>query len=405
MRIPDIIFYDSFIKYNAEKENKIQKYTNQLASGKKILQPSDNVLGAVKSLRLKKINETIDSYNRNMDQIQTVLDVSETSLSNIINTSQEARVQIIHILNTGVLDAEDAQVLKDYFSSIRDYIIKQANVSIGDSRIFAGVKSQVDPFDSKGNYQGETLETKVPISKGVELNTTFDGKTYIGTIKSGLVSNPTEKLGIVKALDDITQIIDSGDIYKLHSYISDMGYSSVTSQIDSAASGTQTLTITSGNSSFSVNYDNTTTLQDLVNAINTNPSNQNVEAFIFQDKDGVYRLGLVNTQDSSQSITVQDSGTFINKVGGLHHVLDNFDKGFNQALLGRSKIGLQSKIIEDLKPQNEYMKTQFSELISKFEDADYASVITQLEKVKTAYQALLASFNQNKDLSLLNFLK
>ncbi|RMA97513.1 flagellar hook-associated protein FlgL [Hydrogenothermus marinus] len=405
MRIPDIIFYDSFIKYNAEKENKIQEYTNQLASGKKILQPSDNVLGAVKSLRLKKINETIDSYNRNMDQVQTILDVSETSLANIINTSQEARVQIVHVLNTGVLDAEDAQVLKDYFSSVRDYIIKQANVSVGDSRIFAGVKSQLDPFDTNGNYQGETLETKVPVSKGVELNTTFDGKTYIGTIKSGLVSNPTEKLGIVKALDDITQIIDSGDLYKLHSYISDMGYSSATSQIDSAASGTQTLTITSGSSSFSVNYDNTTTLQDLVNAINTNPSNQTVEAFVFQDKDGVYRLGLVNKQDPSQSITVQDSGTFINKVGGLHHVLDNFDKGFNQALLGRSKIGLQSKIIEDLKPQNEYMKTQFSELISKFEDADYASVITELEKVKTAYQALLASFNQNKDLSLLNFLK
>ncbi len=411
MRIPDIAFYNNFLKANEIKENKLLRYNNQLASGKKILAPSDAPVDAAKALRLKRLNQDIATYNRNMDLVNSILDVAESSLDNIVDISQEARVHIIQVLNTGVMDAEDANVLRDYFESVRNYILKKANVAVGDSRIFGGVNSQIDPFDINGNYQGEHRETKVPISKGVELNTTLDGTQYIGTVKTGLNTSPTEKLALVRALDDISSILDSGEIYKLHSYLSNMGYTSENDQlVPTTESGT--LTIKYGNFTFTVDYDGNTTdatkpstLKELVDAINNNPSNKYVEAFVFTDKEGVKRLGLV-AKDLSIPIEVSDSGTLLSeKLGGLSTILDTFDKGLNTAMAGRSRIGTQISVIEDLKPQNEYIQTVFSNLASKLEDADYADVISQLEKIKTAYEALLASFNQNKDLSLLNFLK
>jgi flagellar hook-associated protein 3 FlgL len=405
MRVPDISFYNSFIRNNEIKENKLLKYTNQLSSGKKILNPSDNPLDSAQALRLQKLIDDISTYTRNMDQVQNVLETAESTLGNIVNTAQDARVHIIQVLNIGVMDAEDANILKDYFESVRNYIIKQANISIGDSRIFSGVNAQKDPFNTQGIYQGQTLETKVPVSKGVELNTTFDGSKYLGTIKSGTWNSPQNKIGIVKALDDIIQIIDSGDIYKLHSYISDMGYNSITAPIvNSGESGT--LTINYGSYTLNVNYNASTTLNDLVNSINSDPTNKYIEAFAFQDKDGIYRLGLVAKNDPSIPITVSDSSNnLLNKLGNISSILETFDKGFNGVSASRSRIGTQMAVIEDLKPQNEFLKTSFLELKSKLEDADYASVISELEKVRTAYEALLATFNQNKDLSLLNFLK
>ena len=377
MRVPDISFYNTFIKNNEIKENKLLKYTNQLSSGKKILQPSDNAVDSAKSLRLGKIIDDISTYNRNMDQVQAVLETAESTLGNIVDVSQEARVHIIQTLNTGVMDAEDAQLLKDYFQSVRNYIIKKANISVGDSRIFGGVNAQADPFNVQGIYQGQTLETKVPISKGVELNTTFNGIEYLGTIKSGVwndsnsdgnvdVTEVSNKIGVVKALDDIIQIIDNGDIYKLHGYFSDMGYNDPNDTLVGATES-GTLTINYGTYTLNVNYDGDTTspdpstLNELVNAINTDPTNQYIEAFIFQDKDGVYRLGLVAKNDASIPITVSDSsGALSKRIGDVSSILETFDKGFNKISASRSRIGTQMTVIDDLRPQNEYLHTVFS---------------------------------------------
>ncbi|SNZ03738.1 flagellar hook-associated protein 3 FlgL [Persephonella hydrogeniphila] len=421
MRIPDIAFFDTFIKYDRLREKDLDRYTRELASGKKILTPSDNTVDNIRSLRFKRLTSDIQAYNRNIDMVKTSLDVAESTLGNIVDAAQETRVEIIQLLNTGVLDEEDANVLRDYFDSMRNYIIKQANVKIGDSGLFGGVKTQIDAFDTRGIYQGEFVETTVPISKGVELNTTFNGVEYLGTIQSGVwndtnsnnIVDPDEvsnKIGIVKALDDIIQIIDSGELYKLHGYFSDMGYNSSSDPLV-APTESGTLTIRYGSYTLNINYDgdtadptNPSTLDELVNAINSDPTNQDIEAFVFQDRDGVYRLGLVAKNDPSTPIEVSDSsGALMKRLGSVSPILETFDKGFKGVSAHRSIIGTQINVADNIKSQNELVNVLYSELISKIEDTDYAGVISELEKSKTAYQALLASIAQNKDLSLLKF--
>jgi flagellar hook-associated protein 3 FlgL len=423
MRIPDIAFFDTFIKYDRLREKDLDRYTRELASGKKILTPSDNTVDNIRSLRFKRLTSDIQAYNRNIDMVKTSLDVAESTLGNVVDAAQETRVEIIQLLNTGVLDEEDANVLRDYFESMKNYIIKQANVKIGDSGLFGGVKTQIDAFDTRGIYQGEFVETTVPISKGVELNTTFNGVDYLGTIPSGVwndtnsnnIVDPDEvsnKIGIVKALDDIIQIIDSGELYKLHGYFSDMGYSSSSDPLV-APTESGTLTIKYGSYTLSINYDgdtadptNPSTLDELVNAINSDPTNQYIEAFVFQDRDGVYRLGLVAKNDPSVPIEVSDSsGALMKRLGSVSPILETFDKGFEGVSAHRSIIGTQINVADNIKSQNELVNVLYSELVSKIEDADYAGVISELEKSKTAYQALLASIAQNKDLSLLKFYK
>ncbi|WP_456383105.1 flagellar hook-associated protein FlgL [Persephonella sp.] len=421
MRIPDIAFYDTFIKYDRLREKDLDRYTRELASGKKILTPSDNSVDNVRALRFKKLTGDIETYNRNIDLVKTNLDVAEGTLGDIVETGKEVRVEILNLMNTGVLDYEDAQIFGDYLTSMRDYIINRANISVGDSRLFGGVKSQQDPFDVRGIYQGEFIDTTVPVAPGVELNTTFVGKDYLGTIPSGVwvdsnANNVVDqgevsyKIGMVKAIDDVLKIIEDGNLYQLDAYYTDMGYNSPTDPIVGAGES-GTLNITYGTTTISVNYDSTMTLNDLVDAINTSPANVDadgnplVEAYVFEDKDGVFRLGILG-QSPDVNIQFEDTtGALSKRVGSFRRILETFDEGFDGVSKYRSIIGTQINVADSIQMQNQQQLVEFSDLISKLEDADYAGVISELEKARTAYEALLATIAQNKDISLLNFFK
>ncbi len=312
MRIPDISFFDSFLKYDRLRERDLKKYTDQLASGKKIFSPSDNTVDTVRSLRLENIANDINIYRKNIDIVKSTLNVAEDALTSAVDAMQETKVEIIRLHNTGVLDYEDAQVVKDFLIGMRDYVIDMANTKVGDSYIFAGVRNQSAPFDNDGNYLGATEESKVFISKGVETSNNFSGKDYFG------VNEISNKITVVEVIDRIIDIIDSGNLSDIH---------------------TET----------------------------------------------------INLQINGQSY-------------GNVKLMEAFEIGLSELMKHLSKIGSDMNVIDNIYQQHTQIEVNVNELKSKLQDADYAYAISELEKAKTAYQGLLASIAQNKDLSLLKFI-
>lgn len=210
MRVTDGMIFDILLKYDRLRSSQLKRSTEELSSGKAILKPSDNPVDFARSLRFQRFIEGVKRFNRNIDLTDNVLKTAETSMTSAINILQEARVKIIQVLNTGVLNGEDAKVLADYFKSVASYVVNMGNTKVGDSYIFGGVKSQSSPFSSNGTYNGEAVETTVPVANGVEINTTFNGADYFGVNK---VSN---RITVVEVLNRIADILDSGDLNRLH---------------------------------------------------------------------------------------------------------------------------------------------------------------------------------------------
>ncbi|SMP18556.1 flagellar hook-associated protein 3 FlgL [Desulfurobacterium pacificum] len=306
MRVPDIKFFDLFLKYDRERETTLQRKTEELSSGKQLLYPSDNPVDAARVLRFKRLISTFERFNRNIDFAKTSLENGESVLDTVVNTLQEARAKIVQVMNTGIINEEDAKTLVDYFKAVKEYIINQANFKIGDNYIFGGVKVQDPPFDSDGTYNGSTNVTTVAVANGVEVNLNFNGAEAFG------VNSTSGKITSVEVIDQIINIIESGNI----------------------------------------------------NQLNT--------ATIIVD-------------------------------GTQMKLLDAFDKGLNQIMEYRSILGTQIATVENLKTQNENLRLHYSDLVSKLENADYAQTISEYEKAKTAYDALLAAIQQTKDLSLLKY--
>ncbi len=209
MRIADISLFNIFTKYDNTRQKELERYNLEAASGKKILKPSDDIVNFARGQRYRKMNRQLETYLRNSTLVLNKLDTAESTMGTIVNSAQAVRVKTVQVMNTGVITEDQAQALKDYFIKMKDYIVNQANISIGETHLFGGVKSQTAPFTSDGIYQGETTETTASVSKGVELNTTFNGAEYMG------VNYTNGKILIVDVIDEIVNAIDTGNIENL----------------------------------------------------------------------------------------------------------------------------------------------------------------------------------------------
>ncbi len=312
MRVSSDVIYSILLRYDNQRNKKIERATLELSSGKSILKPSDNPIDFARSLRLNRLSEKLERFNRNISVASSYLDSAESFLNSAVNTLEDARVKFIQLLNIGALTKEDAKTLADYFKSIRNYVLQLGNEKEGDSYLFGGVKTQAPPFLPDGTYQGSTQETTVPVAPGVETNTNFNGEEYFA------VNQASGKVLAVEVLDRVIEIVNSGDLNRL-----------------------QTDKIT----------------------VNLGGGNKEVS------------------------------------------LLEAYDMALSKMSQYRSILGTKQKVLKDLETQNESINLKLKDLNSKLTDADYPKAISELEKAKTAYQALLAAISQVQGLSLLNFLK
>jgi len=202
MRISNEAIFNTFIKYDKARQKDIARHTEEISSGKRILSPSDDFAAMAKSLKFKEVNQEVDNYISNIDSVKMRQTAAQTAMTNIADAGTEARSEIIRLLNHGVLDQEDAEIINKYLQDLKSYMIDQANTKVADTFIFGGTKTDAPPYSSATSgvtYSGNEDEQKVQVAKNFEASATFSGK------RLGLEE-------MTKAIDDIKAAIEAGDL-------------------------------------------------------------------------------------------------------------------------------------------------------------------------------------------------
>jgi len=212
MRISNEAIFNTFIKYDKVRQKEIDRHTREISSGKRILSPSDDFAALAKSLKFRAIDKEIDSYLGNIETIKTHQTAAQTAMTNIADAGTEVRTEIVRLLNQGVLDLEDAQIINDYLQGLKDYMIDQANTKVGDTYIFGGTKTATEPFawdedEKKLVYNGNETEQKVPVSKNFQATSTFDGSARLGLQEMTEVIEDIRKA--IEDDQDLSQITDA----------------------------------------------------------------------------------------------------------------------------------------------------------------------------------------------------
>ena len=167
-------------------QNQYNTLMAQMASGNRILKPSDDALGSVRLLGLTRQQSSLDQYQKNIAQVQSSLSEEETQLSSVNQVLMRVRDLTLEAGN-GAIGVDERKAINNELTVLLDSLVDFANTK-GEQGNYLFSGSQVDKpavvKDGAGNYvyQGDTLVREVNVAKGVtvKVNDTAQGLFFSG---------------------------------------------------------------------------------------------------------------------------------------------------------------------------------------------------------------------------------
>ena len=198
MRITNNTLTDGYLRNLSRNLNQMQKYQNQLSSGKLVSKPSDNPMAVSKIMNLDNSIKTNEQYNRNIDDALGWVKTADGSMGEVTSSLLRARELIIYGAN-GTLSDTDRSALADEMDQLSGQLAQVFNTNYDGRYIFGGQATTKPPFsqDAEGvmKYNGAGVNITREIAQGVNVEipsqgnqlTTVSGTTGLGNEDMGML--------------------------------------------------------------------------------------------------------------------------------------------------------------------------------------------------------------------------
>ena len=307
MRISSSTIYDASVNAMQQQSAKLLQAQQQIATGRRILTPADDPIGAAQALQVTQSQTMNAQYSTNAGSASDSLTLEESVLGNITSLLQDVR-DIAVTAGNGAFSSTERAILATDLSGRYQQMLGLANTVDGNGQyLFSGYKGGVRPFTER-----------VPGTMG-----TVD---YNGDQGQRLIQiSPSEQLAVSDAGGDVFQHIPAAG----------GGYQDVFKTID-----------------------------DLVKLLQKTPFDQ---------------AGLAPSQT-------------------------NIDNALDNVSAVRASAGSRLKQLEAVQNAGEDRALQYSQTLSRLQDADYAKAAAELMQQQVSLQAAQQSYVKVAGLSLFNYL-
>lgn len=197
----------------------------QVASGWRILRPSDDPTGTAKVLSLQRSLADSQRIRDSIDGGRTYVDAAAAALEQASGLIAEARALVIQGMN-GTISDTDRAAIGEQIALVRTQLIELANQRTADRFLFGGTAGQTLPWEistvggsEKVIYRGDSREQEIRIGSGVTIGINVPGDRVFSGFQpkglsfsglTGLGSGTTASQGLGQAWIDIRQ--DSLDL-------------------------------------------------------------------------------------------------------------------------------------------------------------------------------------------------
>lgn len=181
---------------------------NQLSSGKRLSQASDDPTAAVGIIRLNAQIQTTTQYSSNLDYANSSLSTAYSSLTSLSNLTNNASSIASSSLNTGTTAQErsaEAQVVDTLINTALGY----ANTQYQGQSIFGGQNTSSPAYTSVNGgyaYGGTSQGQSILTPTGGSVDYTLDGSTVFG----GGAAQVGGTTALSPALTNATKLSDLG---------------------------------------------------------------------------------------------------------------------------------------------------------------------------------------------------
>ncbi len=150
MRVTQNMLNNTMLRNLYKSNEAMDKYQNQLSSGKKINKPSDDPAVAVKGMYYRSALVEIEQYKENISDARNWLDTTDLSMQEANDVLQRARELTIQGSN-GVLTKEEKEAIAQEILQLKDQLGTIANTSVAGRFIFAGTDTKIPPYNHGSN--------------------------------------------------------------------------------------------------------------------------------------------------------------------------------------------------------------------------------------------------------------
>ena len=177
---------------------RLDTLNQQYATGKKFQVPSDDPIGASKSLKLNTDLSKVEQYKRNADDANSWMKETESALVGIGSVLHRAYELTVEAAN-GTYAGDDLIKIKEEIDQLKSHLVQVANSTYAGRHIFSGYKTDLPLLNEGGNYDlngkgmksNEIFEYNVGVSESIKVNTVGTKVFGVGDVNE---TDPFSKL-------------------------------------------------------------------------------------------------------------------------------------------------------------------------------------------------------------------
>ncbi|HEV8636243.1 MAG TPA: flagellar hook-associated protein FlgL [Chloroflexota bacterium] len=222
-RVTERLLVDKLLSNIQTNGRRFERLQEEIATGRRIIRPSDDPTGTVTSLVLRSKDGENAQAQKNIDLAMGWLNATDMALQDVSTIVQRVRELVVQGANE-TLSKQDRAALASEVDQLLEHSMQIANTRYGDRYIFGGYSTRTQPFTwmlgadgvtkVDSNYSGDTGQIVRHVAPGVQLSINTPGSEVFPQVFDALIAirddlraNDTNSLSLNR-LDELEKVHD-----------------------------------------------------------------------------------------------------------------------------------------------------------------------------------------------------
>ncbi|MFC0267315.1 flagellar hook-associated protein FlgL [Kushneria aurantia] len=210
MRISTSMMFERSLNSMQSRQGDLARTGEQIASGNRIVSPSDDPRAASQALIVKQDQAIQSQFESSRTSATSALQAQENALQGVTDLLNQAKGKIVQASN-GTLSDNDRMSVASDLEGIYNGILGLANGTDSNGNyIFSGSQGDTQPFvetDSEGtpgvgNYQGDNRALNMQVDASRSMNVNSSGAQVFGEGDSSILNNLANAIETLRTPSD-----------------------------------------------------------------------------------------------------------------------------------------------------------------------------------------------------------
>jgi flagellar hook-associated protein 3 FlgL len=178
----------------------LERSSNELSSGKTILEPSDNPYGASRVIDLQSQLDGLSAYTASAQDGINWETTASGAMTNIANVAQRVRELLVQA-SSGTENQSDREHIATEVAQLTETVKQDANTQYGGEYVFSGTLTTTQPYQQGENdtYDGNHEAVSRAVGPGASVEVSTDISSLLG---NGAASKDGKLLDVLRTITE-----------------------------------------------------------------------------------------------------------------------------------------------------------------------------------------------------------